>query len=126
MKQNLPSVKLQLCVALLTAVVTGSAQTNQYPNASGNAANEIFSPAVHTQPAAFGNSNSLLSVNNSGMGVKTFSVDTNQLFSRSSSFRVSELSGWTYDGNKTYTDPGVKVGIGNSNPQYALDVNGSA
>lgn len=127
MKHNLPSMKLRLCVMLLSAAVTVSAQTNQYLNAGGNAAvNENFSPAMHTQPAAFSNkSNSLLTVNTNRMGVKIIPADTNLLFSRSST-RMAELSGWTYNGTKTYTDPGVKVGIGNSNPQYALDVNGSA
>lgn len=65
--------------------------------------------------------------NNGTLTNRVFPNDTNQVFCGSGNFKsVSALSGWTRTGNVLYNSTGVNVGIGTNNPQYALDVVGSA
>lgn len=145
------SMRLHLTVVLATAVVTLAAQTNSYWNTNGNAAgssnflgttnnealifktNGIEAMRIKSNGdikiAAFENmGKGVLTVNNNGvMNMKAFPNDTNQVFCGSGNFKsVAALSGWTRTGNVLYNATGVNVGIGTSNPQYALDVVGSA
>lgn len=136
-------------VVFTTFVVTSFAQTNW--NLNGNSTtNGNFLGTTNNEPLIF-KANSLealrikpngdikvASFENIGKGIVTFNNngvltnrvfpnDTNQVFCGSGNFKsVAALSGWTRTGNVLYNSPGVKVGIGTNNPQYALDVVGSA
>lgn len=70
----------------------------------------------------------LVYANNNGvLNFTAFPNDTNQVFAGSGNFKsIAALSGWTRTGNVLYNAPGVNVGVGTSNPQYALEVVGSA
>jgi hypothetical protein len=70
----------------------------------------------------------LITTNNNGVLVMNpFPTDTNQVFTGSGNFKsLSTLTGWTVMGNSLYTNSGANVGIGTSNPQFLLHVNGDA
>jgi hypothetical protein len=144
--------RIFLVVILIAAVAIHShAQTNLFWNVNGNtSANGNFLGTTNNEPLIF-KTNSLealrikpngeikvASFENLGKGVVTFNNngvlttrifpnDTNQVFCGSGNFKsVAALSGWTRTGNVLYNSQGVNVGIGTNNPQYALDVVGSA
>lgn len=144
--------KVILTVAVITCGAFNlKAQTNADWNINGNSiSNGNFLGTTNNEPlvmktnstealrikpngeikiAAFENlGKGIVTFNNNGvLTTRVFPNDTNQVFCGSGSFKsVSALSGWTRTGNVLYNATGVKVGIGTSNPQYALDVVGSA
>ncbi len=128
-----------------------TAQNTNFWNINGNAtSNGNFLGTKNNEPLVFKTNGSeamrikpngevkIATFENLGKGVVTFNNngvlttrifpnDTNQVFCGSGNFKsVAALSGWTRTGNVLYNAPGVNVGIGTNNPQYALDVVGSA
>jgi len=153
MKHNPPH--LLKAVVILAVICSAAenlhAQLNQFWNTNGNAtSNGNFLGTTNNEPLIFKTNGlealrvkpngeiKVASFENIGKGVVTFNNngvltnrvfpnDTNQVFCGSGNFKsVAALSGWTRTGNVLYNSPGVNVGIGTSNPQYALDVVGSA
>lgn len=153
MKNN-PSLQFsRLIITLLAVLITSTliAQINPYWNTTGNAAsNGHFIGTTNNEPLIFktngleamriktnGNiqinafqnqGKGLVYANNNGvLNFTAFPNDTNQVFAGSGNFKsIAALSGWTRTGSVLYNSTGVRVGIGTSNPQYLLDVNGDA
>ncbi len=147
---NLNKVFIAFTV-FFTIAIYSRAQLNPFWGVNGNAtSNGNFIGTTNNEPLIF-KTNSLealrikpngeikiSSFENMGKGVVTFNNngvltnrvfpnDTNQVFCGSGNFKsIATLSGWTRTGNVLYNAPGVNVGIGINNPQYALDVVGSA
>ena len=142
-------IVLVFVLSALSTMVT--AQNTNLQNINGNAtSNGNFIGTTNNEPLVFKTNGSeatrikpngevkFTTFENIGKGVVTFNNngvlttrifpnDTNQVFCGSGNFKsVAALSGWTRTGNVLYNAPSVNVGIGTNNPQYALDVVGSA
>ena len=152
MKRNpLKPIRKLVIIAGIVLPTVGSSQLNTFWNTNGNSSvNGNFIGTTNNEPLIF-KTNSLealriktngeikvtafesigkgvVTFNNNGvLTTRVFPNDTNQVFCGSGNFKsIAALSGWTRSGNVLYNSTGVNVGIGTSNPQYALDVVGSA
>lgn len=134
---------------MITLSTTISAQVPFWSNNGNNAASNDFLGTTNNQPLIFKtnglevmrlNPNGTVKFNsfmNMGNGVMwssngtlsmtPFPNDSNKVYTGNGTFRsISSMSGWSLNGNLLYSSPGTNVGIGITNPAYALEVNGSA
>jgi hypothetical protein len=76
--------------------------------------------------ALSGTGNNFVFSNGSGvLYSQPFSADTNKFLTEAGTFRTaSSFTGWKMVGNNIHSVSGTFVGIGNTNPQFILDVNG--
>lgn len=137
-----------LIATLLPAV--SFSQTPAKWNVNGNtAANGDFLGTTNNQPLVFYTNNTegmrlktngelrinsllgpgngfVIANNTGGLSRMSFTNDSNQVLTGAGTFRnITSISLWQQNGNFVFV-PSGKVGIGVSNPQYKLDVNGNA
>src|ERR1044072_79578 len=69
--------------------------------------------------------NFIFSNSNGVLYSRPFSTDTTKFLTEAGTFRTaSSFTGWKMTGTNIHSVNGTFVGIGNTNPQYILDVNG--
>lgn len=138
-----------ITVLLMLTSIPLSAQVPFWSNNGNNATSNDFLGTTNNQPLIFKTNglevmrlnptgtvkfnsfmnmgNGILWSSNGTLSMTPFPNDSNKVYTGNGTFRsFSSMSGWTLNSNLLYSSPGINVGIGVTNPAYALEVNGSA